>query len=77
MQLAQHFNRGVARNFMKMKAAKRISKISAEAQHYLECCRCAQRRLRSACAYTDYMYKQYLCRSSDESLAVSRISAKQ
>ena len=36
-------SRGVARNFMKMKPAKRIFNILAEAQRFLQDCTCAQR----------------------------------
>ena len=35
--------RGVARNFMKMKPANRISQISDEAMHFLQYCVYAQR----------------------------------
>ena len=42
----------VARNFMKMKPANRISEISAEAQHFLQGCMRAHCRLRSARPYT-------------------------
>ena len=36
-------DRGVARNFTKMKPPKRIFEISAEAQPFLQDCMCAQR----------------------------------
>ena len=35
--------RGIARNFMKMKPANRISDISTEVQHFLQDCICTQR----------------------------------
>ena len=47
-----NLNRGIARNFMKMKPANRISEISAGAQHFLQDCMCAQPRLGSAWTYT-------------------------
>ena len=59
-------DRGVAMNFMKMKFANRIFEISAETRHSLLDCICAQRRLRSARAYTHS--KQKLCRSSKGTL---------
>ena len=73
--ISPSLSRGVARNFMKMKVANRIAEISAEAQHFLQYCMCAQRKLRSACAYTHF--KRNLYCSSHESLDVSLISAKQ
>ena len=67
-------NMSVARNFMKMNPADRISEILAET-HFLLDCICAQRRLKSALAYMHP--KQTLCRSSKESFAVLLFSAKQ
>ena len=52
--------RGVARNFVKMKPANRISEISAEAQHFLQGYMCAQRSSKESLAVWLISEKQWL-----------------